>query len=85
MDIVLCTLLRQCLCKSNHSQFSSRIIALPKATKQASRRSSVDHPPILLLSEIRPCSPGTLIRALNMHSDNQVPILILHVLEADVP
>ncbi len=85
MDIVFCTLLCQSLCEPNHGQLSSRVIALSKASKKTSSRSGVDNSSILLFPEYWPRSSGTLVCTLNMDGHNQIPVLVAHVLEADIP
>lgn len=85
MDVVFCSFLRKGLCESDHRQLGGRIVGLPKATKEPCCRRRVDHSAILLFPEMWPSSPGTLIRALDVDINNQIPVLVGHVLEANIP
>jgi hypothetical protein len=58
---------------------------LAEASKETSGRRGVDDPTILLFPKVWPCSSRALIRTLDMNVHNEVPVLILHVLEADIP
>jgi len=57
---------------------------LTKASEETCGRSGIDDTPILLLAEVWPGGPRTLIGTLDMYSCNEVPVLIGHVLEGNV-
>src|SRR5665213_413983 len=84
-NVVLDAFFRQCLREANLRQLGCRIIALAEASKQTSSRSSVDYSSILLFPEVWPRSPCTFICPRDMDFHNQIPVIILHVLEAYVP
>jgi hypothetical protein len=58
---------------------------LPKATEQAGGTCCVDHAAVLLLPEVWPRSSCALVCSLDVHLHHQIPVLILHVLKADIP
>lgn len=62
----------------------TRVICLSKATEQTSCGCCVDDSAVLLLSEMRPCCSGTLVCTSDVDLHDQVPVGVLHVLEADV-
>lgn len=64
--------------------FLTRVICLAKVAKQASGRRRVDNATVLLFPEVRPCCPRTLVGALDVDLEDQVPVLVLDILEADV-
>jgi hypothetical protein len=84
MNVIFRPLLRQRFREANQSQLGSRIIALAKASKKTRGRRSINDPSILLFSEIRPSSSSTFVGTLNMNGDDQIPVLVFHVLETDV-
>ena len=63
----------------------TRVVGLAKATEQTSCGCCVDDSAILLLSEMRPCCSGTLVCTPDVDLHDQVPVVVLHVLEADIP
>ena len=83
-NIILGALLRQGLRKPNLAQFGRGVIRLTKASKQTRGRRSIHNPAVLLLPEVGPGSLGALVSAIGMHTVDQVPVLVLHVLEADI-
>lgn len=72
------------MCVNHASRLLTRVIALSKAAKQARRTRRADHTAVLLLPEVWPRRPSTFVRSLNVNLHHQIPVLILHVLEADV-
>lgn len=62
----------------------TRVVALSKAAKQASRTGRANHTSVLLLSEVWPCGSCALVCSLDVYLHHQVPVLVFHVLEADV-
>ena len=62
----------------------TRIVRLTKRAEQASRRSGTDEPTILLFPEMRPCGSCALVCTEDVNLIDQVPIGLLHVLEADI-
>lgn len=101
-DVVLCALLGESFREANLGELRGRVIGLAEAAKETSCGCSVDDSAVLLLSEVGPCSTGTLILlatslvyvlvqsssylvgALDVDCGDQVPVGVLHVLEADV-
>jgi hypothetical protein len=83
-DVVLETFLGQRLGEADLGEFGSRVIALAKASKQTSSGGSVDDTTELLFSHVWPCSSCALVGALDMNCEDQIPVLVGHVLEADV-
>jgi hypothetical protein len=55
---------------------------LTKRAEQASRRSGADEPTILLFPEMRPCGSCALVCTKDVDLVDQVPVGLLHVLEA---
>ena len=62
----------------------TRVVGLAKATEQTSSGCRVDDSAVLLLSEMRPCCSGTLVCTSDVDFHDQVPVGVLHVLEADI-
>jgi hypothetical protein len=62
----------------------TRVVCLTEAAEQTSCGCRVDDSAVLLLSEMRPCCSGTLVCTSDVNLHDQVPIVILHVLEADI-
>jgi len=58
---------------------------LAETSKETGCRGGIDDSSILLFSEVWPCSSSTLIGTLDMNIHNKVPVLVLHILEADIP
>lgn len=83
-DVVLGALLGQRLGEANHGQLGGRVVGLAKAAKQTGGRGSVDDPAVLLLAEVRPGGTRALVGAGDVHLDDQVPVLVLEVLEGNV-
>lgn len=75
----------QCLASLHLHPPPTRVIALPKAPKQPRRARRVDHTSILLLPEMWPRSFRALVCSDDMHLHDQIPVLVLHVLETDIP
>lgn len=63
----------------------TRVVGLTKATKETSSRGSVDDATVFLFPEMRPGGARALVGAPDMDLVDEVPVLILHVLEANVP
>jgi hypothetical protein len=62
----------------------TRVVCLTEATEQTSCGCRVDDSAVLLLSEMRPRCSGTLVCTPDVNLHDQVPVVVLHVLEADV-
>ena len=60
------------------------VVALSKAAEKTSCTSRTNHSSVLLLPEVWPCSSCTLVCSLDVYLHHQVPVLIFHVLEADI-
>src|SRR5436190_23767487 len=60
------------------------VICLAESAKEASRRRGIDNSSKLLFSEIWPCRSRTLVRTFNVDIHYKVPVLVLHVPEADI-
>lgn len=58
---------------------------MSKAAEKTRSTGCVDHAAVLLFPEVWPCGSRTLVCSLDVHLHNEVPVLILHVLEADIP
>lgn len=83
-NVVLGTLLGEGLSEANHGQLGSRVVCLAEATEQTGSGGGVDDTAKLLLPEMGPCSAGALVGARDVDLDDEIPVLILEVLEADV-
>ena len=57
---------------------------MAKRTKQTCSRCGADQSSILLLSEIGPSGTSTLVCSPDVNLHDQIPVLILYVLEANV-
>jgi len=57
---------------------------LSKAAEEACRTGRADHTTVLLLPEMWPRSSCALVCSLDVYLHHQVPVLIFHVLEADI-
>lgn len=64
---------------------STRVVCLAERAKQTGSRRGADEAPIFLLPEVRPCCPCALVCALHVDIVDEVPVRLLHVLEADIP
>lgn len=62
----------------------TRVVSLTEATEQTSCGCCVNDSAVLLLSEMRPCCSGTLVCTPDVDLHNQVPVIVLHVFEADI-
>jgi hypothetical protein len=62
----------------------TRVVGLSKGSEQTRRRRSADEPSILLLPEVRPRCMRALVCTLNVDVVDEVPVRLLHVLEADI-
>lgn len=83
-DVVLDALLGQGLGEANHGELGGRVVGLTEAAEQAGGRSGVDDTAVLLLAEMGPGGAGALIGALDVDLHDEVPVLVLDVLEGDV-
>jgi len=83
-DVVLGTLLGKSLGEANHGELGGRVVGLAEVAEKTSGRGGVDDTAILLLAEVRPGSAGGLVAALDVDLEDEVPVGILHVLEADI-
>jgi hypothetical protein len=57
---------------------------LSKATEQARSTCCIDDTSVLLLPEMWPRSSCAFVCSLDVDLHNQIPVLVFHVLEADV-
>ena len=57
---------------------------MSKAAEEACRTGRADHTTVLLLPEMWPRSSCALVCSLDVYLHHQVPVLIFHVLEADI-
>lgn len=62
----------------------TRVVRLAERAEKTSGRGGADEPAILLFPEVRPCSSCALVCSKNVNLIDEVPISLLHVLEADV-
>lgn len=62
----------------------TRVVGLAKRSKQTSRRSGADHTSVLLLSKVWPCCACALVCSFDVDLVDEIPVLLLHVLEADI-
>lgn len=62
----------------------TRIVGLAKIAKKSRARRRVEDATVSLFPEIRPGSFRTLPRASDMDGHDQIPVMVRHVLEADV-
>ena len=83
-DVVLGALLGEGLGEADHGELGSRVVGLAEVAEQASGRGGVDDTAVLLLAEVGPGGAGALVRAADVDLEDEVPVLVLHVLEADV-
>lgn len=83
-NVVLCALLGEGLGEADQGKLGGGVVGLAEAAKQTGGGRGVDDTAVLLLSEVRPGGLGALVGALDVDLDNQVPVLVLDVLEADV-
>lgn len=84
-DVVLGTLLGESLGETDHGQLGSRVVGLAKVAEQTGSRGSIDDTAILLFPEMRPGSAGNLVGTFDVDFHNEVPVLVRHILEADIP
>ena len=83
-NVVLETLLGQGLGEANQGQLGGGVVGLAKVSEQAGGGGGVDDTAILLLPEVGPGGAGALVGALDVDLVDEVPVLVGHVLEADV-
>lgn len=83
-NVVLGTLLSKSLGETDHGQLSSRVVGLTKVAEQTRGRGSVDDTAILLFFEVRPGGTGNLVSTLDVDLHDEVPVLVGHVLEANI-
>lgn len=83
-DVVLGTLLRKSLSKADLGKFGGRVVGLAKIAEQTGSGSSVDNATELLFAEVWPGGTSRLVGTLDVDLEDQVPILVLHILEADI-
>ena len=57
---------------------------MSKAAEEACRTGRADHTTVLLLPEMWPRSSCALVCSLDVYLHHQVPVLVFHVLEANV-
>jgi hypothetical protein len=62
----------------------TRVVRLAKRSEQTRRRRGADEAPILLLAEVRPRCVRALVCALDVDVVDEIPVRLLHVLEADI-
>jgi hypothetical protein len=62
----------------------TRVVCLPKRAKQARSRRGADQPSILLFPEVWPCGMRALVCSIDVDSVDQIPVRLLHILEADI-
>lgn len=83
-NVVLGALLGQGLGEADHGQLCGRVVCLAEAAEEAGGRGSVDDAAKLLLAKMGPGGAGALVGALDVNIDDEVPVGVLDVLEADV-
>lgn len=83
-NVVLGTLLGESLREANHGELGGGVVGLAEVAEQTSSRSGVDDATELLLAEVRPGGTSALVAALDVDLHDEVPVHILHVLEADI-
>jgi hypothetical protein len=84
MDVILGALLRERFRESNHGQLGGGVVGLAEAAKETSGGGRVDNTAKLLFPEVRPRRSGALVRAADVHGHDEIPVLVLHVLEGDI-
>lgn len=84
MNVVFCALLCEGLSETDHGQLGGRVVGLTKASEETGSRGGIDDTTILLFPEMGPGGSGTLVGAFDVYSDDEVPVLVLHVLEGDI-
>jgi len=62
----------------------TRVVGLSKRAKQASSRRRANQASVLLFPEVRPCRVCALVCSLDVNIVDEVPVRLLHVLEADI-
>jgi hypothetical protein len=62
----------------------TRVVRLAERSEQAGSRRGANQPSVLLFPKVRPCRMRTLVCTIDMDSVDQVPVGLLHVLEADI-
>jgi hypothetical protein len=62
----------------------TRVVALSKATKQARGTCCANDTSVLLLPEMWPRRSCAFVCSLDVDLHHQIPVLVFHVLEADV-
>lgn len=62
----------------------TRVVSLTEATEQTGGRSSVHNTAILLFTEVGPGGSSTLVGTIGVDLVDQIPVLILHILKADI-
>lgn len=83
-NVVLDALLGEGLGEADHGELGGRVVGLAKVTEQTGSGGGVDDATELLLAEVGPGGAGGLVGALDVDLEDEVPVLILHVLEGDV-
>ena len=63
----------------------TRVVGLAKVAVQTSSRRRINNAAVLLFPEMGPSSSSTLVGTLDVDLEDEVPVLILHILEADIP
>jgi hypothetical protein len=62
----------------------TRVVGLAEGAEQAGSGRRANETSILLLPEVRPCGACALVCSIDVHLIDEVPIRLLHVLEADI-
>ena len=83
-NVVLDALLGEGLGEADHGELGGRVVGLAKVTEETGGGGGVDDATELLLAEVGPGGAGSLVGALDVDLEDEVPVLILHVLEGDV-
>lgn len=83
-DVVLGALLGENLSKADKGELGGRVVGLAKAAEETGSRSGVDDTTKLLLAEVRPGGAGGAVGASDVDGHDEIPVLVGHVLEADV-
>ena len=60
------------------------VVALPEAAEKAGSGCCIDHSAIFLLAKVRPRSSRTFVCSVHVNFDDEIPIGVSHVLEANI-
>lgn len=83
-NVVLVTLLGEGLGEANKGELGGRVVGLAKVAVETGGGGGVDDTAVLLLAEVRPGGAGDLVGTVDVDLHDEVPVLILEVLEAGV-